>query len=133
MIAQILVTILMVIAMLPAIIAGVAVGVALKAPEIAILLGVVLMFPAIFLVYALTILAQFFIVDRELDAISAIKASFDAGRTSMLGMLLFFLAMFGLFVAGFLACILPAFFVVAPMLGLAVSHIYERLSPLVEA
>jgi len=132
-IAQLLITIAVVVAMVPIVAVAAGLGFAVKEPIAGVILAIVLLFPASFLVYALTMLTQFFVVDRELDAISALKASFDAGRTSLASLILLFLAIAGLMFVGFLACILPAFFVVGPLVGLATCHVYEQLSPLAEA
>jgi hypothetical protein len=104
---------------------GLAMG-ATKEPVLAVVIGLGVAFVPMVLVSLFTLIKDFFIVDRELDAISALRASFDATYSNLLRLIGVLLVGAGLVLAGVFACVLPAFFVSFPIVMLALAHVYER-------
>lgn len=132
-IAQILVAIATMIAAIPGVGVGVGVAIATDRPELGFLAGIPVLLLPVTLIWLLTVFTNFFIVDRQLDAISALGASIDAAKGNLLGLVVFGLASFGLMLAGTLACLLPAAFVAWPVIMIALAHAFDALAPAAEA
>ncbi len=158
LIVQVILMIGMFLIMIPGVVVGVAAGFATKNPIVGLLLGTLLVVLPMVAMGILTFLTQYFVVDRELDALSAIRASFDATKGSILNFILYAIAVWlivmGISTAAFLPVfaasaavlsmpwpVLPgglflglvAFFFMAPWLACSNTHVYERLAPLAEA
>lgn len=73
-----------------------------------------------------TILSLWFVVDQNMGVGDAIKASWAATNGSKMTLFVFFLAAIGLMIVGAIPCGL-GLFVVAPMIGIALGHVYETI------
>ncbi|NUS42424.1 MAG: hypothetical protein HOQ24_01825 [Mycobacteriaceae bacterium] len=109
---------------LPVIVAGVIFAVSLLASgPLAVVLGLLLGLAAI----ALTFLFQwtyYFIMDRNMDAVTGLRSSVNAVRTNVGGMVLLWLAFAGLYLLSVLTCGL-GFFITLPLFFLASAWAYR--------
>ncbi len=80
------------------------------------------------IIFALmTTLSMWFVVDRNMGAIEAIKASIEATRGSKTTLFLFAWVCFGLSLAAMIPCGM-GFIILAPVLSVTTGHIYEALT-----
>ena len=74
----------------------------------------------------------YFIVDKELDVISAIGATFGLLRSNFMPMLLFGLLVFVLYIGSFCTCDL-GMLIVMPVIGLSLGHIFMQYNDAADA
>ncbi len=131
-IAQLLFLIAAFVSVLPALAVLIVAAAVVKSQELMLLAIPVALLP-LALVFLLTMFKDYFIVDRHLDAISALRASFDATKGNLLGLVLFAIASFLVMLGGAFLCGLPMLFVSFPIVMVGVARAYEALAPAAEA
>lgn len=106
--------------LVPGIVAGLIVGLAVQ-------VGALLLIVPGIIISLMTCLTLYFVVDQNMGAIDAIKASIDATNGHKMSLFAFVLVGAGIYLLGSLACGVGAL-VAAPLVGCAFTHVYLALS-----